>query len=358
MADLTPQAPEQTTPSDESLAQMTPLSVSEQARIRREMRKQKMGKGADRLRKITQTQRTAAGFGDGYKKDEPQLQDSPTPAPRPATFSDLSDTDPEVSDHFYQPVSNRIRDAPNSIPPPTPPSQSEFALRDDQIAQMMMQGNPLFGTPGGGATPGDMANDPLLQMMQQMLGGMPGGPLGGPPGGPDGSGGGIPPELLSSMLGGGFGPGGPTAGDQPQQQQPEEAPFAKWWKLLHVLCSMLLGVYAVLNLPGRYTGSKADRLRFEDAPKIPLLWYFATMELVLQSTRYLLVEKGGPPPGLILATISRFLPRPLGTAIITLSHYFKIFSTIWQDGLVLIFTIGMTGWVNSWFADEEDMIVL
>ncbi|KAK6535444.1 hypothetical protein TWF694_001904 [Orbilia ellipsospora] len=344
MSDSTPNVPEQTTPSDASLAQVTPLSVSEQARRRRELRKAKVGQGADRLRKITQTQRTAAGFGEDYKKDEIQT----TPTPRSGTLSDVSDTDPDVSEHFYKPTSYRIRDEPNAIPPPTPPSQTEFSLDNDQIAQMMMQGGGLFGTPTGGATPGDMANDPIFMMMQQMLGAAAAN--GGPGVGKEGAdGGGIPPELLNSMLGGGFGAGGPEI----PQEVAQGSPFAKWWAVIHVLCSILLGVYAVLSLPDKFTGTKEDRLKFADTPKIPLFWYFATMELMLQSTRYLLVERGGPPPGLIMGTIVRFLPRPLGRAILTLSHYIKMFSTAYQDALIVVFTIGMTGWVNSWLVEEE-----
>ncbi|KAF3914227.1 hypothetical protein AA313_de0201737 [Arthrobotrys entomopaga] len=348
MSDSTPQVPEQTTPSDASLAQITPLSVSEQARIRREMRKAKVGRGADRLRKITQTQRTAAGFPEDYKKDDVPIQTTPTP--RSGTLSDLSDTDPEVSEHFYKPTSYRIRDEANVIPPPTPPSQNEFSLDNDQIAQMMMQSGGLFGTPGGGATPGDTANDPILMMMQRMLAAN-----GGPGVGKEGAdGGGIPPELLNSMLGGGFGAGGP---EQQQQEAAPESRFAKWWAVIHILCSVVLGVYTVMSLPDKFTGAKEDRLRFAGTPKIPLFWYFATMELMLQSTRYLLLERGGPPPGLIMGTIVQFLPRPLGRAILTLSHYIKMFSTAYQDALIVVFTIGMTGWVNSWFVEEEEPIL-
>ncbi|RVD82268.1 uncharacterized protein DFL_006700 [Arthrobotrys flagrans] len=302
MSDSTPEVPEATTPSDASLAQMTPLSVSEKARIRRELRKAKVGQGADRLRKITQTQRTAAGFDEDYKKDD--IDVSPSPAPR-TTVENVSDRELDISEHFYQPT-NHPRDVPNNILPPTPPSQSEFSLDNDQIAQMM-QGHPLFGVPPPGTSPfgagppQDMTNDPLLQMMQQMLGGA-GGMPGMPPPGADGSGagaGGIPPDLLSAMLGGGAGL---------EQPAPQESPYAKWWALLHVLCSVLLGVYAVLSLPLRFTGTKEERVQHEETQKIPLFWYFATMELLLQSTRYLLVERGGPPPGMILTTISRFLP--------------------------------------------------
>ncbi|KAF3911410.1 hypothetical protein ABW20_dc0103170 [Dactylellina cionopaga] len=366
--DSTPQVPEQTTPSDASLAQMTPLSVSEQARIRRELRKAKVGQGADRLRKITQTQRTAAGFKGEYKDEsELSVQSTPTPASRTPTVESLSDTDIDISDHFYQPP-NRPRDVPNAFTPPTPPSQTEFSLDNDQIAQMM-QNHPLFGPPGGAAAggpqfgsppfggspfggpegpggPGMDMNDPMLQLMQQMLGAAGAGGADGKDGG-----GGIPPDLLNSLLAGAGGPGGPPGAPQ----ESVESPYAKWWTVVHILCSVLLGVYAVLSLPERYTGTKAERLRFGETGNIPLFWYFATMELVLQSTRYLLVERGGPPPNLILTTIVRFLPPPLGTAIVTLSHYFKIFSTVWRDILVLIFTIGMAAWVNTWFVEEEDI---
>ncbi|KAF3113161.1 hypothetical protein TWF569_001448 [Orbilia oligospora] len=352
MSDSTPEVPEATTPSDASLAQMTPLSVSEQARIRRELRKAKVGQGADRLRKITQTQRSAAGFQEDYKNDDVDI--SPSPAPR-ATVENISDQELDVSDHFYQP-NNRPRDVPNRILPPTPPSQSEFSLDEDQLAQMMQAGG-LFGAPPqpgaspfGAGPPQGMESDPLLQMMQQMLGGAGGMPGMPPPGAGAGAGGagagGLPPDLLSAMLGGAAGP---------EQPAPQESRYTKWWAFLHILCSVVLGVYAVLSLPQRYTGTKEERIQHEGAQKIPLFWYFATMELLLQSTRYLLVERGGPPPGIILTTISRFLPPPLGTALITFSHYIKLFSTVWQDALIVVFTIGFSAWVNTWFVVDDEL---
>lgn len=46
----------------------TALSASEQARLRRERRKAKVGQGADRLKKITQTQK-GPGFDTSYADD-------------------------------------------------------------------------------------------------------------------------------------------------------------------------------------------------------------------------------------------------------------------------------------------------
>ncbi|KAJ6260210.1 hypothetical protein Dda_4434 [Drechslerella dactyloides] len=366
---IPPTVPEQATPSDASLAQMTPLSVSEQARIRRELRKQKVGQGADRLRRITQTQRTAAGFGEGYNKDapvdsSPLAQSTPTP-PSKDTFS--SDGEPDLSDHFYRPP-NRARDTPNIFASPTPPPPNEFTLDNDQLSQMMLN-HPLFGAPGGTGMGADAqqpqldpANDPVFQLMQQMFGGsLPGmNPDGSTAFGngtaKDGGGaGGIPPEVLGSMFGAAAGGG---AGEQAEVV---ESPYARWWAVVHVLCSVLLGLYAVWTLPERFNGTKVQRMTFEEHAKIlivgvyvwqPLFWYFATMELVLQSTRYLLVERGGPPPGMALITISRFLPPPLGTALVTLWHYIGMFSTVWRDGMVLLFTIGIAAWVGSWRGEE------
>ncbi|EWC47588.1 hypothetical protein DRE_03208 [Drechslerella stenobrocha 248] len=357
MSDTTPNVPEQVTPSDTSLAQMTPLSVSEQARIRRELRKQKVGKGADRLRRITQTQRASAGFDDGYKDDATLAQATPS-----AEDAFSSDGGLDVSEHFYKPT-NRARDSPNVFTSPTPPplfpqqqqqqqqqaqqAQNEFTLDNDQFSQMMLN-HPMFGgaAAGPGAAPTlDPANDPIMQMMQQMLGGGAFPPGADGSGNAAGAGGGVPPELLSGLLG-----AAAAGGEQPETR---ESRFAKWWSVLHILCSVLLGVYAALTLPERFTGTKSERIRYEGQAKIPLLWYFATMELVLQSTRYLVVERGGPPPGLILSAIVGFLPRRIGTTLVTLSHYVRMFSTVWQDGMVLLFTLGIAAWVNSWRAEED-----
>lgn len=88
------------------------------------------------------------------------------------------------------------------------------------------------------------------------------------------------------------------------------------------------------------------------------MWYFATMQLILQSTRYVLVERGGPPPGMIFSMVVRFLPPHIGKTLLTLSHYFKIFSIVWTDFMVLVFTIGVGTWVNSWFKDPRSEIEL
>ncbi|KAF3910688.1 hypothetical protein ABW21_db0207192 [Orbilia brochopaga] len=186
-------------------------------------------------------------------------------------------------------------------------------------------------------------------MMQQMLGGsmpgMDGAGLGN--GTAKDGGGGLPPDVLGSML------NAAAAGGGAEQVEAVESPYARWWAVVHVLCSILLGIYAVWTLPERFTGTKVQRVTFEEHAKIPLFWYFATMELVLQSTRYLLVERGGPPPGMLLMTITRFLPPPLGTALVTLWHYMGMFSTVWRDGMVLLFTIGIAAWVGAWWPEES-----
>jgi GET complex subunit GET2 len=173
---------------------------------------------------------------------------------------EIVDDDPaevDISEHFYSPRTQ-----------PRPPSASsqganpnDFVYDDAQLRQLMM--NPLFsntpppgafGTPNPGSAspmpgmpsiPSDMANDPMMQMLQQLMGG-----AGGPSSG--NGGGGLPPgfpDLAAMMNNDGMG-----------QQASLAYPHAHRWRILHVVSSILLAVYAVMATGWTWTGRRLDRI--------------------------------------------------------------------------------------------------
>jgi hypothetical protein len=175
----------------------------------------------------------------------------------------------------------------------------------------------------GGQAAGNGQEDPMLQMMQQLMGGVGG--LSGP-----GMGMGMPPPEI-------------------QQMQQREQSWGMRWKALHVLSSLCLAVWVLRGTGWSFTGSALERaesanMTREEAP--PLFWYFTTMELILQSSRFFL-EKGRPPPGSWLTTIGGFLPHPFGTFLTTIARYSVIWTTLIADAGVLIFCLGMVSWWNS-----------
>lgn len=77
-----------------------------------------------------------------------------------------------------------------------------------------------------------------------------------------------------------------------------------------------------------------------------LFWYFAMMELFLQTGRFLL-EKGRPPQGSWLTTIAGFLPPPFNMYLGTVARYSVFLWTILADAGVVIFALGLASWWNS-----------
>ncbi|KAL0635751.1 hypothetical protein Q9L58_005284 [Maublancomyces gigas] len=327
----------------------SPLSPAEQALIRRERRLAKVKSTAGaRLNRITSTQ------GQTFRKEDE------TPKPPPSRSESTPDPpDVDISAHHYEPKSRQQeRQATENIfasmmgGPPPPGGGSDLHQPSDmdlqQLLMSMNRGPPgmpgagmgmpgmpgmgMPGMPGMGAT----GDDPMLAMLQQMMstgGGMPGmGPgMQMPPGMT------MPPgmEGLAGMMG--------------MQDSSASKDWGGWWRVLHGLCAFLLGLWAVKATGWSFSGSAAQRAGSVNLPadeKPQLFWYFTTMELVLQSSRFFL-EKGRPPPGSWLSTIGSFLPRPFSTVLTTIARYSVIWTTIMADAGVLLFCLGVFAWWNT-----------
>ncbi|KAG0328193.1 suppressor of loss of ypt1, partial [Podila humilis] len=139
---------------------------------------------------------------------------------------------------------------------------------------------------------------------------------------------------------------------------PQEDLTAKWWKLLHFVFSLLLGlgvVYQEYRRSGdldRFDSLATDKpLSFSasQVAAIPVFWYFITMELILQSTRMFLQGVTASPSS-TLGTIAGFLPPPFSDAIRVFMRYRLIWSSLVSDLTVVVFIVGMTITLSHMFS--------
>jgi len=185
------------------------------------------------------------------------------------------------------------------------------------LRQLMGGGGPQEqGTEGG---QGAATEDPIMQMVQQLMGGA---------GGQGGMGGGLPPGL-ATMFGG--------------QQQPEPNTNANnIWRVVHAAFSLFLGLYAVSTFT--FTGSKSGRNMYTGETGAPrLFWIFATVELLLQSSRYF-VDGGRLPVSGIMGGLGQMLPEPYANYVRIFSRYSVIYTTIVSDAMVVLFVLGTVAW--------------
>jgi hypothetical protein len=140
------------------------------------------------------------------------------------------------------------------------------------------------------------------------------------------------------------------------QEKPPTVSAASW-RILHAVVSLLLALYVTLSYEGGFDGTKRARvanegaLAGEDIGKRLFFW-FATLEVVLQSSRYFM-ERGQQQRSGILGTLASFVPEPFAGYLRVISRYSVIFSTLAQDALVIIFVLGLMVWWNG-FADAVE----
>jgi hypothetical protein len=314
------------TPASFSQPSTPPSSAAEQARIRKERREAKIKAGGSaRLNKIT-------GLGGGVQRGDyssylilrkhTNLQ-PPDPPPQPTVSSHADPDEVDISEHYYEPASNRLPRRTNI------PNQQ---MGNDQLRQMMLgfdpsatpplDTNPFAGLPGMEGAPTD---DPMMKMLQQMMGGAPGEGADGMPSFPG----------MPTM------PGQAVAAD----------PYAYLWRIIHAVFALSLGLYIAFATP--FTGSKLDREASKvgsfaqgsglSAGSVHFFWIFATAEVVLQTSRFFM-EKGQGRQGGILGTVIGFLPEPYKGYVALISRYAKIWTTISGDAMVLVFVLGACAW--------------
>ncbi|KAF2154234.1 hypothetical protein K461DRAFT_267281 [Myriangium duriaei CBS 260.36] len=264
-----------------------------QARLRREKRNARItSEGTDRLAKITGVSGRPA----------PAVENVSQPPPQPTVSASVDDpAEVDISEHHWRPE-------PRRLPSNTPTPRSEM----------------------------DPNADPMMQMMQQMLAGMPG----GDPSNPNAPNGGMPglPPFMQSMMSG-------------QQKAAQEAAqpvsdTAYVWRIVHAVFALSLAVYVAMTTT--FNGTKLARNRPvdpEEAAGPNIFYIFATVETVLQSSRYFL-EKGQLQGAGWLATIanSGMVPEPWVSYIRVAGRYMTIWTTVVGDAMTVVFVLGVIAW--------------
>ncbi|KAK0674641.1 hypothetical protein QBC41DRAFT_342084 [Cercophora samala] len=346
----------QLTPEEEAAS----ARAAHQAALRKAKREAKIKAGAEsRLNKIT-------GLGGGVQRDPPTTAAAPSvisdatttassaiPTSTASAHADPEEVDISASEHFYRPATtNRI-----------PSDGVGMGDINDQALRQMMLGfdgpgstPPLPGGGGGGAGgAGDpMAEDPMMAMMMQMLGGGAGAP---------GAGGNPPPNPFAGLAAGmgGF-PGMPGMDQAGQQQQQPPSKIPALFKILHTLIALSLGLYLLLSTP--FTGSKLDRDKSiladsgaalfqseeESNAKKNFVWAFATAEILLFTTRFIMESqagRGGEQGGGILGGLVGFLPQPWKGRIEMGVRYAKVVGRVRGDVLLVVFVLGVGSWLRG-----------
>jgi hypothetical protein len=163
------------------------------------------------------------------------------------------------------------------------------------------------------------AEDPMVKMLNSLLGGADGADPatpGGLPFSPEdiSKATGLPPFLTNMFV------GQENATPTPAQEQ-----TARIWTLIHVLFSLLAGIYVV------HTITSSTRLFGADPPppatiKNPFL-VFIMGELLVQSTQMFLVDRAGPKG---------------------MWAWWQILKDIARDGSIVVFMMGVTSWLKGW----------
>lgn len=250
---------------------------------------------------------------------------SPSPANEPAPTSVNDPDEGDISNHQY--------------PTRTPPGRNDVPTEAD-IRQLLRSAPPTLDAQNGQQTEGQ--NDPMVQMLQQIMGGMSGAQEGGEiPGG-------LPPGL-AALLGGGGGGGGAGFPGMPGQAQGqprgEEDKNIYLWKLIHAIFAFMLGIY--MTAVTTFNGAQFSRVETvlggdADVGK-RLFWIFATAEVVLQGSRFML-EKGKSNQGGWMGTLMQVLPEPWRGYVALVARYSGIWFTIVEDAMVVLFVLGCTAW--------------
>ena len=249
-------------------------------------------------------------------------------APSPPQISTPDPEEVDISNHPYTTREKRI-------PSPSNPRTDEPT--QDDIRQLLRSGAPDARQANQAPLPFGLADfsnqdsnapsgeDPMMALLQQMMGGVsPGGQ-----GGLDASG---LPAGFASLLGN-QGPPKPTT----------PPPLTSYiWRIVHAIFALSLGVYILATEP--FSGSRLGRTPVVSlGDKQPnMCWIFATVELGLQSARFML-DRGREEPGM-LGTISAFLPPVWKARVRLVGTYSGIWTTLVADAMVVIWVLGVGAW--------------
>ena len=197
-------------------------------------------------------------------------------------------------------------------------SEGSQGPNEAQLRAFFESSPSLQGEPGNG-----VEQDPMMQMLQGFLGAAQSniGAANSPPLG-------LSPNL-AAMMGNPNGAAAPASIQHPETTMKESL----IWKIIHAATAFSLGLYVIassntlgkslIRIKGR---SHDDELRTKDGTN--LFWAFATVELILQSTRYFL-QKGRTSSGFggVMTTVIAFLPEPWAGYLRLAAQYSGIWTT-------------------------------
>ncbi|KAK9248016.1 hypothetical protein V1506DRAFT_484623 [Lipomyces tetrasporus] len=298
-----------------------PPSAADNARLRRERREARiLAGGTDRLNKITNT---AHNTSTPYKEHV---------VPQSRVSQSIYDDPPEL--------------APDLASPEAPFSggglerrSSSSALPENPILKLLAAGRQQVA--GGDAT-GTGAQSPdagFEDFLRQNTTG-------------DGS----EFDFFSALMNmsrssdGSQPPGspGPTSttapnstGAMPSNTAPQVSDNARYWRAVHIVSIILLGIYATIGLGVK--GSQMSRVESLGNRNGMVFWYFATIELLLQSSR-LLIEKGRSPSKSIFTKVAAYIPPPYSSYLHLAAQYTHIVANVITDFCLFLFLLGIYAW--------------
>ncbi|KAK8846682.1 hypothetical protein IAR55_005769 [Kwoniella newhampshirensis] len=348
---------------------MSEAPQSEAARRAAARKAKILARGNTGLAKLAQTAR--GDEAQGLYGDDAKPSNTSTP---------ISETPPSTSQPSWAPPPPSSSSSRPAAPQGISPEQQAMSAQLEAMMSMF-GGPPGLGAGGGGVGPGSEGVPDMSRLLAQMMGGDPssfGGPGGGgnllgdvddPAGLGGGAGvGGIPPNLFGPSGTDGFPsfPGMPGLGGAAAKPRSKAE---KYFPLVHFVSIIVLSIFAVAwwepalfkispssllsTWSRRWAGLSGRRDSvwrlhgFGEPDVLPLFWAFTTLELILQTTRFV-IFKSPPPPHSLLATFLPLMPPAISRPLLTGSRYLNLLSQTYKDGCLLVFGIGMTVVIAEW----------
>ncbi|CAD6588564.1 MAG: hypothetical protein TREMPRED_005098 [Tremellales sp. Tagirdzhanova-0007] len=311
-----------------------------------------LARGNNGLAKLAQTARGDEADTLYAQDDVRSSQPSSSPAP-------TSRTPTPASTNNSHPISPQTR--PN---PQIPQDQQAMSA---QVEAMMS----MFGG-GTGAGTGGMPD--IQRLMAQMMGADPSGTgqnlLGDldDPAGLGNFGNGQPPKNPFDFPGAAF----PSFSGLPTKKKSR---VERYFPLIHAVFVIILLVFVVAWWEPRLRSAKWTDRVLEQAwterwallagrrgmwramkqdlsggvQALPVFWAFTTLELILQTTRFFILNSP-PPPHSLISTFLPVLPPAIARPLVTGSRYLTIIAQTYKDGCMLVFGLGMVAVLAEWLS--------
>ena len=127
----------------------------------------------------------------------------------------------------------------------------------------------------------------------------------------------------------------------------EENTYGYVWRIIHAFFALALAVYitAVTSFTGAPGTARTTDHQQQDLDQ-RLFWIFATVEVVLQSSRFFL-DRGKSNQVGWLGMLTQVLPDPWRGYVATAVRYSGIWTTTVADAMIVVFVLGCVAWWND-----------